>query len=52
MGAVGVEKRTFDLADRRHCRPLTITDLAGDYLLACEALFEGGSLDIGGTWAR
>src|SRR4029077_2249640 len=31
-------KGEFMLADRRYCYPLTITDFASRYLLACEAL--------------
>jgi putative transposase len=32
------DKGEFMLADRRHCYPLTITDFASRYLIACEAL--------------
>jgi hypothetical protein len=31
-------KGEFMLADRRYCYPLTITDFASRYLIACEAL--------------
>ena len=31
-------KGEFQLADRRYCYPLTVTDFASRYLLACEAL--------------
>jgi putative transposase len=31
-------KGEFKLADRRYCYPLTITDFASRYLIACEAL--------------
>ena len=33
-------KGEFMLADRRYCYPLTITDFASRYLLACEALVD------------
>jgi putative transposase len=55
-------KGEFMLADHRYCYPLTITDFASRYLLACEALsstrestaftvFERASKDLGGKWA-
>ena len=31
-------KGEFQLSDRRHCFPLTITDFASRYLIRCEAL--------------
>ena len=45
-------KGEFQLADRRYCFPLTITDFASRYLIRCEALLQPGHPEQNGRHER